>query len=109
MKLAGSTRCLSQEILEYCILHLISKGEINSSDLVEQLSEAQLIEAEGSIYPLLHRLKSEAWLSTRVEESEGNPPKKYYLLTEVGKKSLGNYAHNWKKLTRTVQALLKKK
>ncbi|MFN5335925.1 MAG: PadR family transcriptional regulator [Bacteroidota bacterium] len=109
MKLAGTSRCLNQEILEYCILHLISKGEINSSDLAEQLTEAQLIEAEGSIYPLLHRLKSEAWLSTRVEQSEGNPSKKYYLLTEAGKKSLGNYAHNWKKLTSTVQTHLKKK
>lgn len=109
MKLAGTSSCLSREILEYCILHLISKGEINSSDLVEQLTEAQLIEAEGSIYPLLHRLKSESWLSTRVENSEGNPSKKYYLLTEVGRQYLGNYAGNWKKLTRTVQTFLKKK
>ena len=71
-------------VLEYCILALISRQEVYASDIITHLKDAQLIVVEGTLYPLLTRLKNDNLLSYRWEESKSGPPRKYYNITQEG-------------------------
>ena len=75
-------------LLEYCILCIISRDEAYASDILETLKEAQLVVVEGTVYPLLTRMKNEGLLSYRWQESTGGPPRKYYSLTAQGREFL---------------------
>lgn len=92
-------------VLEYCILHLISKKEVYVSDLLEELTSAKLQVVEGTLYPLLTRLKNENILSYRWEESTGGPPRKYYTITEEGKTFLDGLKETWEELTQSVNQI----
>ena len=92
-------------ILEYCILSLISKGEVYASDIIESLKEAKLIIVEGTLYPLLTRLKNAGLLSYEWKESEQGPPRKYYNLTETGKVFIKELSKTWTELTQSVEQL----
>ena len=72
-------------ILEFCILSLINNREMYVSDLIDELKKGKLDVVEGTLYPLLTRLKNGEFLSYRWEESTGGPPRKYYQITEKGK------------------------
>jgi len=75
-------------VLEYCILSIIAEKEVYASDIIFQLKEAELIVVEGTLYPLLTRLKNDNLLSYRWEESKSGPPRKYYAITDNGWKDL---------------------
>lgn len=75
-------------ILEYCILLLLKKEPAYTSDIIQKLQEAKLIVVEGTLYPLLTRLKNSELLSYRWVESTQGPPRKYYQLTEKGEEFL---------------------
>src|SRR3979409_1559545 len=75
-------------ILEFCILLIISKEEVYPSDILKELKEFNLIVVEGTLYPLLSRLKDGGLLEYRWEESKAGPPRKYYKLTEIGRNTL---------------------
>ena len=75
-------------ILEYCVLLIISRGEIYASDIIAELKQAKLLVVEGTLYPLLTRLKNNGLLSYNWVESTSGPPRKYYVLTEDGKQIL---------------------
>lgn len=85
-------------ILEYCVLLIISRGEIYASDIIAELKSAKLLVVEGTLYPLLTRLKNNGLLSYNWVESTSGPPRKYYLLTEEGKAILGQLDHTWQEL-----------
>ena len=82
-------------ILEFCILHIISRGEIYSSDIIQELREAKIIVVEGTLYPLLTRLKKAGLLSYNWKESSAGPPQKHYQLTNKGEEFLEQLNETW--------------
>ena len=95
-------------ILEFCILSLISKKEMYVSDLIEELKIGNLEVVEGTLYPLLTRLKNGEFLSYRWEESTGGPPRKYYQITDKGKLFLAELLNTWNELTNSVNQITQK-
>ena len=85
-------------ILEYCILLLLKKEQAYTSDIIQ----AKLIVVEGTLYPLLTRLKNSGLLSYQWVESTQGPPRKYYQLTEKGEEFLGELETSWEELTNTI-------
>ena len=89
-------------ILEYCVLSIISRGEIYASDIIAELRAAKLLVVEGTLYPLLTRLKNNGLLSYNWVESTSGPPRKYYTLTESGKQTLVQLDQTWQELVAAV-------
>lgn len=85
-------------ILEYCVLLIISKGEIYASDIIAELRAARLLVVEGTLYPLLTRLKNNGLLAYQWVESVSGPPRKYYVLTEQGRQLLSQLDVTWESL-----------
>lgn len=94
-------------ILEFCILSLINKKEMYVSDLIGELKKGKLDVVEGTLYPLLTRLKNGEFLSYRWEESTGGPPRKYYQMTDKGLDFLKELETTWKNLTQSVNDITK--
>lgn len=92
-------------VLEYCILIIISEKEVYASDIIDQLKQARLIVVEGTLYPLLTRLKNENLLSYRWEESRSGPPRKYYTITGEGREFLRGLDGGWGDLVDSVNKL----
>ena len=92
-------------VLEYCILSIIADKEVYSSDIIGKLKEARLIVVEGTMYPLLTRLKNEGLLSYRWEESRSGPPRKYFQITEKGIDSLTLLDKGWNDLVEAVSKI----
>lgn len=90
-------------ILEYCILSTIAKGEIYASDIIAELKKAELLVVEGTLYPLLTRLKNNGLLSYSWQESTSGPPRKYYKITEEGLNVLKKLDVTWKELVYAVE------
>jgi PadR family transcriptional regulator PadR len=86
-------------ILEYCVLLIISRGEIYASDIIAELKQAKLLVVEGTLYPLLTRLKNNGLLAYNWVESTSGPPRKYYVLTEAGKQILNQLDTTWQELS----------
>ena len=82
-------------ILEYCILSIISRKEVYTSDILEALRRADLLVVEGTLYPLLSRLKNNGLLKYRWQESTDGPPRKYFTLTDEGLKLLAALNDEW--------------
>jgi PadR family transcriptional regulator PadR len=93
--------------LEYCTLLIISKGEIYALDLLKELEKAGLVVVEGTLYPLLNRLRREEILSYKWVESQEGPPRKYYFITNLGKTLLKELNLSFKKTLKTIQTLQK--
>lgn len=95
-------------ILEFCILLIISSGKVYCSDILNELKKANLLVVEGTLYPLLNRLKNSALLSYAWEESPSGPPRKYYSLTAKGKNTLEQLMATWQSLNASIDILIKK-
>jgi len=94
-------------ILEMCILSIISKEEIYTSDILKKLKAAELIVVEGTLYPLLTRLKNSGLLDYTWKESTSGPPRKYYMITDEGNEFLTDLKSSWKGLTKSVNKAIK--
>ena len=92
-------------LLEYCILCIISRDEAYASDILETLKDAQLVVVEGTVYPLLTRMKNEGLLSYRWQESTGGPPRKYYTLTEEGRQLLSQLDAEWQSICQAINQI----
>ena len=92
--------------LEFCILLIISKKEVYSSDILQTLKDADLIIVEGTLYPLLSRLKNAELVAYEWRESENGPPRKYYSLTPKGKTALKDLVATWKSLSTSIHSLI---
>ncbi len=95
-------------ILEYCILHIISRGEVYASDMLDELTAAKIIVVEGTLYPLLTRLKNAGLLEYKWVESKSGPPRKYYTLTDKGSKFLASLSETWDELVHSTQMITSK-
>lgn len=93
-------------LLEYCILSLINQKEAYSSDILEVLKAADLIVVEGTLYPLLSRMKTNGLLDYRWQESKDGPPRKYYRLTEEGHVLLSQLDVEWNAISTSINALV---
>lgn len=91
--------------LEYCILLIISKKPAYVSDIINELKEAKMIVVEGTLYPLLSRLKNNGILQYEWQESVSGPPRKYYELTESGQAFLAELESCWEELKEAVEQL----
>ena len=92
-------------VLEFCILSIIAEKEVYASDIIFQLKEAELIVVEGTLYPLLTRLKNDNLLNYRWEESKSGPPRKYYSITDAGKTFVAELDNSWKDLVASVNKI----
>ena len=92
-------------LLEYCILSIISREEAYASDILETLKQANLLVVEGTLYPLLTRMKNEGLLTYRWQESTSGPPRKYYAITTEGQELLNQLHEEWKTIQQAVMAI----
>lgn len=108
MNVANTQIQMRKGLLEFCVLHIISRGEVYTSDLIEELTQAQMIVVEGTLYPLLNRLKSAELVTYRWVESEAGPPRKYYSITEEGSKFLQTLSETWSSLVNSTLQITRK-
>ena len=109
MKIENTTAQMRKGILEFCILSLISGSDLYTSEILEALKNRKMLVVEGTIYPLLTRLKNANLLQYRWEESNSGPPRKYYSITAEGEAFLGELQTVWKELNQAVKMIISKK
>lgn len=95
-------------LLDFIVLLVISRGPVYASDILKELKENSLIVVEGTLYPLLSRLKNLELLKYDWQESKNGPPRKYYKLTDKGEKTLEILSETWKDLSKSINLLVKK-
>lgn len=105
MNLENTQIQMRKGILEYCILHIISRGEVYASDMLEELTNAKMIVVEGTLYPLLTRLKNAGLVEYKWVESNAGPPRKYFRLTSTGRQFLAGLAGTWNELTHSARLI----
>lgn len=93
-------------MLEFCVLLLLRQGDAYASEMIGRLKNAHLIVMEGTLYPLLTRLKNDGLASYRWEESTQGPPRKYYSITPLGHSFLEQLTLSWNDIARSVNILL---
>lgn len=96
------TSQMRRGVLELCILSIVSEKEAYPSDIIRELKSSQLIVKEGTLYPLLSRLKDQELLQYNWRESTKGPPRKYYSITEPGREFLGALMETWNGLVEAV-------
>jgi PadR family transcriptional regulator, regulatory protein PadR len=102
LNIANSKAQLRKGVLELCILAIIHEQPIYPSDIIKRLKESELIVVEGTLYPLLNRLKDAGYLEYNWQESRSGPPRKYYQITEYGKQLYQELNESWKELVHSV-------
>ncbi len=93
-------------ILEFCILHIISRGEVYASNMLEELTSAKIMVVEGTLYPLLTRLRKAGLVDYKWVESSSGPPRKYYTITDTGKQFLGGLNATWEELVTSTEKII---
>ncbi len=93
-------------VLELCILAIIAEQDAYASDIITRLKEARLIVVEGTLYPLLTRLKNDGLTVYRWEESKSGPPRKYHQATEQGLIALAELKSDWLDLVLSVEKIV---
>ena len=102
MNIENTQSQMRKGILEFCILAIIQRGEAYPGDIIAELRAAGIIVLEGTLYPLLTRLKNSELLSYQWKESASGPPRKYFSLTDAGFKTLADLEQTWIELSRSV-------
>ena len=105
MQLENTKAQLRKGVLELCILSILSKERKYASEILSHLKDAKLIVVEGTLYPLLTRLRSANFLTYEWEESKTGPPRKYYSITDEGKYFLSELCGSWKELQHAVEQI----
>ena len=108
MKVENIQSQMRKGVLEYCILSIIKNGEVYPGDIIEEVKNAGLHLFEGTLYPLLNRLKNADMLSYRWVESTTGPPRKYFSLTEKGLEFYELLESTWTELSASVDVLINK-
>lgn len=108
-QIAENTKAqMRKGVLELCILSILSQKDAYPTEIIEKLKVTQLVVVEGTLYPLLTRLKNADLLTYRWEESNSGPPRKYYMLTEKGREHLKELQSSWHELVETVNQTIEK-
>ena len=105
MDIQNTQSQMRKGVLEFCILSIIRQGEVYPSDLVERMKSANLHILEGTLYPLLTRLKNAGLLAYRWVESNSGPPRKYFVMTDKGLEFYSELERTWQELADAVHAL----
>ncbi|SET04413.1 PadR family transcriptional regulator [Hymenobacter actinosclerus] len=105
MKVENTQVQMRKGILEFCILEIIARGEVYASDMLEELTAARMLVVEGTLYPLLTRLKNAGLLDYTWKESMSGPPRKYYTLTEAGQEFLHQLRLTWEEVQESVRII----
>ncbi|NTU99178.1 helix-turn-helix transcriptional regulator [Candidatus Falkowbacteria bacterium] len=92
-------------LLEFVVLKVIRKEKVYAADILEALSRTEFATQEGTLYPMLSRLKREQLVEYEWVESEAGPPRKYYLLTAKGEAQLESLNQYWRELDKTIKKL----
>ena len=92
-------------MLDFCVLLILSRRSAYASELIEALKNAQMIVVEGTLYPLLTRLKNDGLLSYQWQESPAGPPRKYYNITDLGRDYLYQLSVLWHEMSTTIRLL----
>jgi PadR family transcriptional regulator PadR len=109
MNLDNMKAQMRKGVLELCILSILSKEEAYASDIIGRLKESELIVVEGTLYPLLSRLKNAGLLNYAWKESNAGPPRKYFSITKQGEAFLKELNANWNRLVKAVRDTSKSK
>lgn len=109
MKIENTTAQMRKGILEFCILSLISGRDLYTSEILETLKKGKMLVVEGTVYPLLTRLKNADLLQYRWEESTSGPPRKYYSITPKGEAFLSELQQVWSELNKAVKTITNNK
>jgi PadR family transcriptional regulator PadR len=109
MNLVNTQIQMRKGILEYCILQIISRGEVYASDMLEELTSAKIMVVEGTLYPLLTRLRKAGLVEYKWVESNSGPPRKYYWLTDEGQSFLKTLGITWGELVKSTRTITSKK
>ena len=109
MKVENTQVQMRKGILEFCILEIISRGEVYASDMLDELTGAKMIVVEGTLYPLLTRLKNAGLLDYSWVESTAGPPRKYYKLTATGTEFLEQLRQTWIEVVASIEHITQKK
>ncbi|ALJ05016.1 PadR family transcriptional regulator [Pseudalgibacter alginicilyticus] len=109
MKIENTKAQMRKGVLEYCILSVLKDDDAYVAEILDTLKGAKLLVVEGTIYPLLTRLKNAGLLNYRWEESSSGPPRKYYGLTETGKLFLDELTNTWIELQNAVNIVTSQK
>ncbi|MFN4975781.1 MAG: PadR family transcriptional regulator [Bacteroidota bacterium] len=105
MDIQNTQSQMRKGVLEFCILSIVRQGEVYPSDLVEKMKAANLHILEGTLYPLLTRLKNAGVLTYRWVESNSGPPRKYFVMTEQGLQFYKELEATWQELASAVAVL----
>ena len=109
MNLENTQVQMRKGILEYCILQIVSRGEVYASDMLEELTSAKIMVVEGTLYPLLTRLRKSGLVEYKWVESSSGPPRKYYKLTPKGVEFLSDLNSTWSNLVKSTKLIVSKK
>lgn len=105
MDIQNTQSQMRKGVLEFCILSIIQQGEVYPSDIVDKMKAANLQILEGTLYPLLTRLKNADYLTYRWVESSSGPPRKYFMMTEKGHAFYNELGKTWQELSDAVATL----
>jgi len=109
MDLEEKFQAIRKGLLEFLVLRIVSADKVYAADILRQLGETEFTTQEGTLYPLLSKMRREELLDYEWQESEAGPPRKYYSLTSKGRAQLRQTDEYWKKITATVAMLGAKK
>lgn len=109
MNIENTKAQMRKGVLEFCILSVLKEKDAYTSEILDTLKNAKLLVVEGTVYPLLTRLKNGGLLSYRWEESTSGPPRKYYSLTDQGQEFLNELNETWTELSDAVKIITSQK
>ena len=96
---------LRKGLLEFLILNMVSTGRVYVADMLQRLGGTDFATQEGTLYPLLSRMRRDQLLDYEWQESDSGPPRKYYKLAASGRKQLAEFREYWKSLTGLIEEL----
>ena len=105
MSLDEKFSALRKGLLEFLLLKIIAAGKVYAADILGQLRETEFATQEGTLYPLLSKMRREGLLDYEWQESDAGPPRKYYKLTPKGREQLRELSDYWQKINGTVKEL----
>lgn len=106
MNLENTQVQMRKGVLEFCILSIIARGEVYASDMLEELTNAKIMVVEGTLYPLLTRLRKAGLVDYKWVESISGPPRKYYTLTDKGNQFLQGLRSTWNELVTSTNTIV---
>ena len=105
MSLEEKFTAIRKGLLEFLVLKIISANQVYAADILKELNATEFATQEGTLYPLLSKMRREELVDYEWKESEAGPPRKYYELTAKGREALRETADYWQKISSTVKSL----